>query len=129
MSENDKITTHQHREERIPVGKTIEEKERGRIIKEQKKKKTNTEGMMYCKKQKNEIDKATYQTKNCKLINDNEFMKDRSKNIGVGKYDVERILRECQRKGEIYPPTNVLEMFRETLAGLEIKESGVATWC
>ena len=84
---------------------------------------------MYCKKQKNESDKAINQTKNCKLINDNEFTKDRSKNIGVGKYDVERIIRECQRKGEIYPPTNVLEMLRETLAGLEIRESGVAAWC
>ena len=129
MSENDTTTPHQHKEEEISVRRTKEEKERGRRNKEQNKKKTITEGMMYCKKHKNEIDKAINPTKNCKLISDSEFTKDRSKNIGVGRYDVERILRECQRKGEIYPPTNVLEMFRETLAGQEIRESGVATWC
>ena len=129
MSENNTITSHQHKEEKISVRRTTEERERGRRKKEQNKKKTNTEGMMYCKKQKNEIDKATNQTKNGNVINDNGFTKDRSKNIGLGKYDVERILRECQRKGEVYPPMNVLEMFRDTLAGLEIKESGVAKWC
>ena len=126
MSETDTITPHQHKAEEISVRRTKEEKERGRRNKEHNKKKTSTEGMMFCKKYKNEIVKAINQPKSGKLINDNEFTRDKSKNIGVGRYDIERNLRECQRKGEIYPPTNVLEMFKETLVGLEIKESKVA---
>ena len=54
MSENDTITPHQHKVEEISVRRTKEEQERGRRNKEQNKKKTITEGMMYCKKHKND---------------------------------------------------------------------------
>ena len=47
----------------------------------------------------------------------------------MGKYDIDRILKECQRKGETYPPMDVREMFKKTLKeGLEVRESRVAAW-
>ena len=89
-----------------------------------RKKKIDTMGMIFAKKKKNEIDKANNQSKN----DDNKFMKDKSRNIGVGQQDIDRILKECQRKGELYPPEDVLLMFKRTIEGLEVRESRVAAW-
>ena len=89
-----------------------------------RKKKIDTMGMMFAKKKKNEIDKADNQSKN----DDNKFMKDKSRNIGLGQQDIDRILKECQRKGELYPPEDVLLMFKRTIEGLEVRESKVAAW-
>ena len=55
--------------------------------------------MIFAKKKKNEIDIANNQSKN----DDNKFMRDKSRNIGVGQQDIDRILKECQRKGELIP--------------------------
>ena len=130
MSEND---TQQHLrglgvdEEimEIKVGGNDNKKKDKKIL---NKKKTNTEGVIYCKRNKNEIDKTINEYAYKSGIKDNEFNKDKSKNIGVGKYDIDRILKECQRKGETYPPPDVMEMFKKTLEGLEVKESRVAAW-
>ena len=96
------------------------------IRKEHKRKKgkTDTIGMIFAKKKKNEIDIANNQSKN----DDNKFMRDKSRNIGVGQQDIDRILKECQRKGDLYPPEDVLLMFKRTIEGLEVRESKVAAW-
>ena len=114
-------------EERIDIkGRGNDKKRKAKRI--PNKKKIITEGVIYCKKNKNEIDKTINEYAYKDGIKDNEFNKDKSKNIGLGKYDIDRILKECQRKGGTYPPADVMEMFKKTLEGLEVRESRVAAW-
>ena len=109
----------------IKVGGNDNKRKHKKIL---NKKKTDTEGVIYCKKNKNKNDKTIIEYAYKDGIKDNEFNKDKSKNIGVGKYDIDRILNECQKKGATYPPEDVMEMFKKTLEGLEIRESRVAAW-
>ena len=84
-----------------------------------KKGKTNTIGMIFAKEAKN-IPKQR--------IDDATFLKDKSRNIGVGHQDEAELKRKCQEKGELYPSEEVHEMFRRTREGIEVKQSRVAAW-
>ena len=46
----------------------------------------------------------------------------------MGEQDIDRIIKECQAKSGIYPPEDLMQMFKRTIEGLEVKESRVAAW-
>ena len=80
------------------VGNDDKSREKVGIIKTKTKNRNNDEG----ERKKN-------------IIKDNEFIKDKSRNIGLGEQDIDRIIKECKAKSGIYPPEDL--MWRSRKAG------------
>ena len=127
MSEEHTPTPHQ-REGENGAENIQGEKKGGRNVKEYKRRKgkTNIMGTIVTKTNKNKNDIVANNHK--LIISDQEFKMNKAKNVGIGGWEIDRILKECQKKGSEYPPENVMAMFRQTMEGLEVKESRVAAW-
>jgi GNAT superfamily N-acetyltransferase len=122
--DEDQQRKNEEREARIEDVRRNKEDEEVKSSKEGGKRgvKTNVAGMIIAKKNE---DKA--RTLHKHSVDDKGFMRDKSRNIGLGQHDIERVLRECQRKGgDQYPSEEVIQMFRRTMEGLEVRERRVA---
>ena len=68
-----------------------------------------------------------------KAIRDTEGLKayNRSmgKSIGIRREEFDEIIKQCQKRETDYPPKGLVELFKEVLEGLEVRESLSAAWC